>query len=88
MYWNDFYSVVKVKSALKDILDGALDQPSMVTNLILFNNEACTVNLDRTNYLSQVEKIKSGGGTNFSAAFEHVGNEMRKVRKKTGANSS
>lgn len=75
--------ITQVKSALKDILDGALDQPSMVTNLILFNNEACTVNLDRTNYLSQVEKIKSGGGTNFSAAFEHVGNEMRKVRKKT-----
>lgn len=79
---------MKVKSALRDILDGALDQPSMVTNLILFNNEAWTVKLDRTNYLSQVEQIRSSGGTNFSAAFEHVGNEMRKVKKNTGANLS
>lgn len=77
-----------MKSALRDILDGALDQPSMVTDLILFNNEASTVKLDRTNYLSQVEQIRSNGGTNFSAAFSHVGTEIKKAKKKTGANLS
>lgn len=75
--------ITQVKSALRDILDGALDQPSMVTDLILFNNEASTVKLDRTNYLSQVEQIRSNGGTNFSAAFAHVGTEIKKAKKKT-----
>ena len=73
-----------MKSALEDILGSVLDHPHITTSLILFNNRAVTLDLNKTNYGSKVTDIKAQGGTDFACALEHLGKEISKFRDEAG----